>query len=72
VLLIAIAVGVTFVAGLAVHGPVGGALLLVVAAMLVALSVGVWGRIRRQGRPVRLLIAAAVLGLAVAKLAGQL
>jgi hypothetical protein len=69
---LALVVGITFVAGLAVKGVVGGVLLLVVAVLLILLSVGVWGRIRQRGRPVRLLIAAAVLGLAVAKLAGQI
>jgi hypothetical protein len=72
ILLIAIAVGATFVAGLAIHGAVGGVLLLLVAALLVLLSVGVWGRIRQQGRPVRVLIAAAILGLAIAKFAGTI
>lgn len=72
VLLIAIAIGATFVAGLAIHGPVGGVLLLLVAALLVVLSLGVWGRIRQRGRPVRILIAAAVLALAIAKLAGAI
>jgi hypothetical protein len=60
------------VAGLAVSGPLGGVFLLVVAAVLVMLSIGTWGQLRRQGRPVRVLIAAVVLGLAVAKLAGRL
>ena len=72
VLLIAIAVGATFVAGLAIHGAVGGVLLLVVAALLVLLSVGAWGHIRSRGRPVRVLIAAAVVALAVAKFAGAI
>lgn len=71
-MLIVIAVFGLSVAGFAVHGPVGGVLLLVVAAVLVALSVGTWGRLRPQGRPVRILIAAAVVGIAVAKLAGRL
>ena len=72
VLLIAIAVGVTFVAGLAIHGPVGGVLLLLVAALLVVLSIGTWGQLRRQGRPIRILIAGAILALAIAKLAGAI
>lgn len=72
VLLIAIAVGATFVAGLAVHGAVGGVLLLIVAALLVVLSIGVWGNIRQRGRPVRILIAAAVVAIAIAKFAGAI
>ena len=71
-LLLVIAIFGLSVAGLAVHGPVGGILLLVVAAVLVTLSVGTWGQIRRQGRPVRILIAAIVVGIAVAKLLGSL
>ena len=71
-LLLVIAIGGLTIAGLAVHGLVGGILLLPVVAVLVTLSVGTWGEIRRQGRPVRVLIAAVVLGLAVAKLAGAL
>jgi len=71
-LLLVIAIAGLTIAGLAVHGLVGGICLLVVAAVLVALSVGAWGRVRSHGRPVRVLIAAIVLGLAAAKLAGAL
>ena len=71
-MLLVIAIFGLSVAGLAVHGPVGGVLLLVVAAVLVTLSVGTWGQVRAQGRPVRILIAAVVVGVAVAKLLGQI
>jgi len=71
-LLLVIAIAGLTIAGLAVHGLVGGICLLAVAAVLVTLSVGAWGRLRPHGRPVRILIAAIVLGLAVAKLAGSL
>jgi hypothetical protein len=71
-LLLVIAVFGLSVAGLAVTGPVGGVLLLIVAAILVTLSVGTWGRVRRQGAPVRVLIAAVIVGIAVAKLAHHL
>lgn len=71
-LLLVIAIAGLTIAGLAVQGPVGGIFLLVVAAVLVTLSVGTWGKLRRQGRPVRILIAAIVMGLAVAKIAGAL
>ena len=72
VLLIALTIGALFIAGLAVHGPVGGILLLLVAATLITLSIGVWGRVRAQGRPVRVLIALVVIGLAIAKLADRI
>lgn len=72
VLLIAITIGALFIAGLAIHGPVGGALLLLVAATLVTLSIGAWGQVRAQGRPVRILIALVVAGLAIAKLANRI
>jgi 4-amino-4-deoxy-L-arabinose transferase-like glycosyltransferase len=71
-LLLVIAIFGLSVAGLAVHGPVGGILLLIVAAVLVTLSVGTWGRVRPHGRPVRVLIAAMILGLAIAKLLHRL
>jgi hypothetical protein len=71
-LLLVIAIAGLTIAGLAVHGWVGGVCLLAVAAVLVVLSTGTWGQLRRQGRPVRVLIAAIVLGLAVAKLMGDL
>ena len=71
-LLLVIAIFGLSVAGLAIHGPVGGAFLLVVAAVLVTLSVGTWGQVRRQGRPVRVLIAAALVVIAVLKLMRKL
>jgi hypothetical protein len=71
-LLLVIAIFGLSVAGLALHGPVGGVMLLIVAAVLVILSVGTWGRVRRHGRPVRVLIAALVVGLAAAKLTDHL
>ena len=69
-ILITVAVGVVFLAGLAIHGPVGGVLLLLVAAALVLFSASAWGSVRREGRPLRLLIVAAVVALAVLKLTG--
>jgi hypothetical protein len=72
ILLVALAIFGLSVAGFIVHGPVGGLLLLLVAAVLVTLSVGVWGEIRRQGRPARILIAAALVAIAIAKLADRL
>lgn len=70
--LVAAAVGGTFLAGLVLHGVVGGVLLLLVAAALGSLTVGVWHRTRPEGRPLRVLILAAVVGLAALKLTGRL
>lgn len=71
-LLISGAVGIVFIVGLAVHGPVGGVLLLLVAATLVLFTAGAWGSVRRQGRPLRVAVVAAVVVLAVLKLSGRL
>jgi len=71
-ILIPVAVGVVFLVGLAVHGPVGGVLLLLVAGTLVLFSAGAWGAVRREGRPLRILIVAAVVVLAVLKLSGRI
>jgi hypothetical protein len=70
-ILLVVAVGVVFLVGLAVHGPVGGVLLLLVAATLVLFSSVAWWRVRPQGRALRILVLAAVVVLAVAKLAGK-
>ena len=71
-ILLVVGVGVVFLLGLAVHGPLGGVLLLLVAATLVMFSLGAWSHVRREGRPLRMLVVAAVVVLAVLKLAGQI
>src|SRR5438445_4301543 len=71
-ILLVAAVGLVFLAGLVVHGPVGGVLLLLVAATLVLFSRHAWPHVRREGRPLRLLIIAAVVALGVAKMAGKI
>jgi hypothetical protein len=71
-ILITVAVGVVSIVGLAIHGPVGGVLLLLVAAALVLFSASAWASVRREGRTLRLLIVAAVVALAVLKLAGAI
>ena len=71
-ILLVVAVGLVFLIGLAVHGPLGGVLLLLVAATLVLFSRGAWSHVRREGRPLRVLVVAAVVVLAVLKLAGRL
>jgi len=71
-ILLVVGVGLVFLLGLAVHGPLGGILLLLVAATLVMFSRGAWSHVRREGRPLRILVIAAVVVLAVLKLAGQI
>lgn len=71
-LLIALGVGVVTVVGLAVHGPIGGVLLVLVAAMLVlASSRGNWDRSRWDNQAVRVGIIALVVLIAVLKFAGK-
>jgi hypothetical protein len=64
----ALAVGAMFVAGLFLHGRLGGALLLVTDAMLINLTRIVWDQVRPQGRPFRIVIIVAIAVLAVVKL----
>ncbi|MGN6473181.1 MAG: DUF6703 family protein [Mycobacteriales bacterium] len=65
----ALAVGALFAAGLFVHGRVGGGLLLLTDAILIGLSRMAWAQVRTQGRPLRILIIAAIAVIAVVKLA---
>jgi hypothetical protein len=71
ILLVCVVTGLA-IAGLAVHGPVGGILLLVVAAVAATATTQAWPHIRREGKPVRVVILAALLVIAVLKLAGRL
>ena len=71
-ILLTAAVGVLFLVGLVVHGPVGGLLLLVVAAVLVLLSSQAWATTRPEGRPVRVVVVTLVVVLAVLKLIGKI
>ena len=71
-ILLVVGVGLVFLLGLAVHGPLGGILLLLVAATLVMFSRGAWSHVRSEGKPLRILVIAAVVGLALLKLAGQI
>jgi hypothetical protein len=71
-ILLVVGVAVVFLLGLAVHGPVGGVLLLLVAAVLVQFSRGAWSHVRREGRPLRIIVIGAVVVLAVLKLLGQI
>jgi hypothetical protein len=69
-MLVAIVVGVVFLAGLLLSGALGAILLLAVAALLVVLSAAAWPAIPSRGRAVRVLIVAVVLVIVVVKIAG--
>ncbi len=64
----ALGVGALFAAGLFVDGRPGGVLLIVTDAVLITLTRTAWGQVRTQGRPLRVLIIAAIAVLAVVKL----
>ena len=66
------AVAIATIAGLAVHGPIGGVLLVLVAATMVLFSRSAWATTRPEGRPLRVLIIAAIVVIAGLKLAGKL
>lgn len=70
-ILIVLAVGALVVAGLIVHGVVGGILLGVVVAALVFLSSATWAGLSTRGRVARGLVIGAVSGIAVVKLTGH-
>lgn len=71
-ILLVVGVAIVVLLGLVVHGPVGGVLLLLVAATLVMFSRGAWSHVRREGKPLRVLVIAALVVLAVLKVAGKL
>ena len=68
-LIAAIAAGLVFLAGLIVSGVAGAVLLVAVAALLIVLSSSAWPSIPSRGRVVRVVIVAAVLAIAVIKIA---
>jgi uncharacterized membrane protein YdbT with pleckstrin-like domain len=69
-IVVALVVGAVFIAGLAIHGPLGGVLLLLVDAALIALSRAMWHAIS-NGRGLRIVVIVVVAALAVVKLAGK-
>ena len=69
--LVAAAVVVLVLAGLIVHGAVGGVLLGVVVAILVFVSSPTWPALARRDRFLRDLVIGAVAGIAVVKFAGK-
>jgi hypothetical protein len=68
ILLVALAIGGLFAAGLFVPGRVGGALLLVTDGFLIALTQTVWHVVNPRRRPVRIAIIAAIAAVGVIKL----
>jgi hypothetical protein len=71
-LVIAIGAGVLTLAGLVAHGALGTALLVIVAAALVTLSVNAWPTISGRGRALRVVVLVGLLAIAGAKAAGGL
>lgn len=67
-LLVAIAAGVVFLAGLFISGVAGAILLLAVAAFLTVLSSAAWSSIPGRGQRVRVAIVAIVVVIALIKL----
>jgi hypothetical protein len=68
-LLVAIAAGVVFLAGLLISGVQGAIVLLAVAAFLIVLSSAAWSSIPPRGRRMRIVIVGVVVLIAVLKLA---
>jgi hypothetical protein len=68
IVLAAALVGGIFVAGLFIHGRFGGALLLLTDAILIALARITWPHLPSRGRPIRLIIIAAIAAIAAVKL----
>jgi hypothetical protein len=69
IILVAAAVGAIFATGLFLHGWVGGVLLLLTAAILASMTRLTWNRVRPQGRPLRLIVIAAIAVIGVIKIA---
>jgi hypothetical protein len=68
IVLLALAVGALFAAGLFLHGRAGGGLLIATDAILIGLTRTTWAQVRTQGRPMRVAIIAAMAVIAVVKL----
>jgi hypothetical protein len=68
-LLGAVVVGALFLAGLFIHGALGGVLLLATAIVLGVLTSAVWHRLDARGRAFRFLIVLVVIGVALIKFA---
>jgi hypothetical protein len=70
IIIIAGAVGGVFAAGLFIPGRIGGALLLLTDAVLIAMARLTWMQARPQGRPFRVIVMVGIAALAAYKLAG--
>jgi len=68
IVLLALAIGGLFAAGLFVHGRLGGGLLLVTDAILITLTQTVWHGVNPRRRPIRVVIIAVIAAIAVVKL----
>jgi predicted PurR-regulated permease PerM len=62
----ALVVGAIFLAGLIIHGALGGVLLLFTAVVLAILTSAVWHRMRARDRAVRILIILVVIVIGLA------
>jgi hypothetical protein len=67
VMLLAAVVGVTFAVGLFLHSRVGGVLVLVVDVVLIGLARIAWPRLEPKGRPLRIVVIAAIAVIGVVK-----
>ena len=65
----AVVVGALFLAGLIIHGGLGGVLLLLTAVVLAILTSAVWHRMRGRDRGFRILIILVIVGVGLVKFA---
>jgi len=70
-LLGAVVVGASFVAGLFIHGALGGVLLLLTALVLGVLTSAVWHRMRARDRAFRLVIILVIVAVGLVKFAAS-
>jgi hypothetical protein len=61
-------IGALFAAGLFLHGRIGGGLLLITDALLIALGISAWGNTQPQKRPIRIAVILAIGVIAVVKM----
>jgi hypothetical protein len=61
-------IGGLFAAGLFLHGRVGGGLLLITDALLIALGMSAWANTQPQKRPIRVAVILIIGAIAVVKM----